>query len=208
MKIILPPLFLIAIVLVAGCTSYQLDALIKASPAVKNFISDYPNAEIITILVSKENVSSSLESIQKDCGSDFSADKYYKAVLDDKDSGSKLSVWINERNLKVACVVKENGSKQTSSTTIQTTTSISSSTSTSISTTTSSTTTSSTTTTIPPTTTTSGCSSNSGCGYKQICTGGKCVDVDCTTDSQCSGCKRCSSNSCVSCGHGPYGCYC
>lgn len=52
------------------------------------------------------------------------------------------------------------------------------------------------------------CSSDSGCGYKQVCSAGKCVDVQCTTDSQCTGCKRCSSNSCVSCGYGPYGCYC
>ncbi|MBI4163842.1 MAG: YbhB/YbcL family Raf kinase inhibitor-like protein [Candidatus Aenigmarchaeota archaeon] len=53
-----------------------------------------------------------------------------------------------------------------------------------------------------------GCNSNSDCGYKQRCSAGSCIDVDCTTDSQCSGCKRCSSYSCVSCGKGPYGCYC
>ncbi len=74
-------------------------------------------------------------------------------------------------------------------------------------------TTSPTTTTSPsasPTTSvsTSECSSNSDCGYKQRCSAGNCIDVECTTDSQCSGCKRCSYNSCVSCGKGPYGCYC
>lgn len=52
------------------------------------------------------------------------------------------------------------------------------------------------------------CSSNSGCGYKQICQSGKCVSVACTSDSHCTGCKRCSGNNCVSCGSGPYGCYC
>jgi len=52
------------------------------------------------------------------------------------------------------------------------------------------------------------CSSNSDCGYKQKCKSGLCVTVDCTTDSHCSGCRRCSGNSCVSCGSGPYGCYC
>ena len=61
-----------------------------------------------------------------------------------------------------------------------------------------------------PTTTisTEECSSNSDCGRKQICSSKKCVDVQCTTDSHCTGCKRCSGNSCVSCGSGPYGCYC
>ena len=52
------------------------------------------------------------------------------------------------------------------------------------------------------------CTTNSGCGYKQICSAGKCVDVQCTTDSQCTGCKRCSGNYCKSCGYGPYGCTC
>ena len=52
------------------------------------------------------------------------------------------------------------------------------------------------------------CDSNSDCGYKQKCKGGECVTVECTSDSQCSGCKRCSDNTCVSCGSGPYGCYC
>ena len=77
----------------------------------------------------------------------------------------------------------------------------------------------STTPTTSPTSTTSpissvttapaeGCNSNSDCDYKQRCSAGSCIDVDCTTDSQCSGCKRWSSYSCVSCGKGPYGCYC
>jgi len=52
------------------------------------------------------------------------------------------------------------------------------------------------------------CSTNSDCDRKEKCKSGVCKKVECTTSSQCSGCKRCSSNSCVSCGSGPYGCYC
>mgnify|MGYP001563512383 CR=1 FL=1 len=52
------------------------------------------------------------------------------------------------------------------------------------------------------------CTSNSDCGYKQICTNKNCQSVECTNNAHCSGCKRCSSNNCVSCGYGPYGCYC
>jgi len=67
-------------------------------------------------------------------------------------------------------------------------------------------------TTTPAPTTTSApkdeCSSNSDCGYKEVCRSRSCVKVDCTNDGQCSGCRECSSNRCVSCGYGPYGCYC
>jgi len=52
------------------------------------------------------------------------------------------------------------------------------------------------------------CNSNSDCGYKQKCKSGICKTVQCTTSSHCSGCRRCSDNRCVSCGKGPYGCYC
>lgn len=70
------------------------------------------------------------------------------------------------------------------------------------------------TTTVPPSTTSTTtveegtCSSNSDCGYKQRCQSGKCASVQCTTNSHCTGCKRCSDYTCVSCGSGPYGCYC
>ena len=67
-------------------------------------------------------------------------------------------------------------------------------------------------TTTPAPTTTSApkdeCSSNSDCGYKERCKIGTCVKVECTNDGQCSGCRECSSYRCVSCGQGPYGCYC
>lgn len=54
----------------------------------------------------------------------------------------------------------------------------------------------------------SSCDSDSDCGYKQKCIGSVCQSVECTNNAHCSGCRRCSSNKCVSCGSGPYGCYC
>ncbi len=55
------------------------------------------------------------------------------------------------------------------------------------------------------------CSYNSDCtGYRQICSSGQCIDVECTTDSQCGSHKYCSYNSCVRCRYddryGSWGC--
>lgn len=69
-------------------------------------------------------------------------------------------------------------------------------------------TTTSTTSTTTTTIAEDKCNSNSDCGYKERCASGKCIGVECTTDSHCVGCKRCSNYDCVSCGYGPYGCYC
>src|SRR3989338_1740298 len=52
------------------------------------------------------------------------------------------------------------------------------------------------------------CNSNQDCDNKQICREGVCVDVQCRTSADCSGCRRCSYNSCVKCPQGPYGCSC
>lgn len=52
------------------------------------------------------------------------------------------------------------------------------------------------------------CSGDSDCGYREACSGGRCQTVQCTNDAHCGGCTRCSGNACVSCGSGPYGCYC
>ncbi|MBI2666034.1 hypothetical protein HYX13_00315, partial [Candidatus Woesearchaeota archaeon] len=52
------------------------------------------------------------------------------------------------------------------------------------------------------------CNSDYDCGSKAICTEGVCYSVDCKTDADCSGCRRCSYNSCVKCAQGPYGCSC
>ena len=51
------------------------------------------------------------------------------------------------------------------------------------------------------------CTTNTGCGYKKACISGECVSVQCTTDAQCTGCRRCSGYSCVRCGYGAAG-YC
>ncbi|MBI2572639.1 hypothetical protein HYV86_02155 [Candidatus Woesearchaeota archaeon] len=52
------------------------------------------------------------------------------------------------------------------------------------------------------------CNSNQDCDDEQICSDGTCVDVECRTSADCSGCRRCSYNSCVKCAQGPYGCSC
>ncbi|MBI2665105.1 hypothetical protein HYX12_00605 [Candidatus Woesearchaeota archaeon] len=52
------------------------------------------------------------------------------------------------------------------------------------------------------------CNSDYDCGSKSVCREGQCISVDCKTDSDCSGCRRCSYNSCVKCAQGPYGCSC
>src|SRR6185503_11344137 len=44
-----------------------------------------------------------------------------------------------------------------------------------------------------------GCSYDSECDYDEICRYGSCVVPECTHNSDCYGCSRCSDNNCVAC---------
>ena len=78
----------------------------KASPVVQGFLSQYPNAKITTSLIAQGTIVTQIEEIKKDC-EDFQVGSYYKSVLTDSDSGTKLTVWMNAENYQVACIVQE-----------------------------------------------------------------------------------------------------
>ncbi|HLE07174.1 MAG TPA: hypothetical protein VI933_00955 [archaeon] len=105
--------------MVAGCTASQLDLALKASPAANNFLSQYPNASISTILVAQGTVAAQIEEIKKECGPDFPLSSYYKTILTDPTSGTTLIVWMDSATYQVVCSLKKTagGTPETTSTT-------------------------------------------------------------------------------------------
>ncbi len=84
----------------------------KATPLVSAFLEQYPDASISTIIVAQGTVVAQIEEIKKDC-EDFQVGSYYKSVLADADSGTKLTVWMNSENYQVACIVQEKSGVKT-----------------------------------------------------------------------------------------------
>src|SRR3989344_6086729 len=99
-------LLLLGIVLVAGCTNTQIDAFLKAYPAAKAFTDQYPDAKINTVFVDQKTVVAQLLDISKECGVIPFSD-YYKSVIDDSDSNTKLTVWMDAKTYKIVCAVKD-----------------------------------------------------------------------------------------------------
>ncbi len=99
-------LLLIGIILVAGCTSSQVDALLKAYPVAKAFTDQYPNAKINTVLVDQKTVLAQLLDISKECGY-FPISDYYKSIINDLDSNTMLTVWMDAKTYKIVCAVKD-----------------------------------------------------------------------------------------------------
>ncbi|MCX6816126.1 MAG: hypothetical protein NT120_04725 [Candidatus Aenigmarchaeota archaeon] len=98
---------LIAIVLVSGCTSQSFDptAIAKVNSAIKSFLSDYPNAKVVTSYV--QNV-----SIVSDCQNPQLATKdYWKVNIYDEATNLAVNAWIDAASNSVVCVVKTGGGK-------------------------------------------------------------------------------------------------
>ncbi len=91
---------------------------------MSSFLEQYPNAKITTSLISQGAIAAQLEEIKKDC-EDFQVGSYYKSVVTDQDSGTKLTVWINADNYNIACIVQEKSGVKTTVSTGETTTSVS-----------------------------------------------------------------------------------
>src|SRR3989338_7673638 len=93
-------LLLLGIVLIAGCTNTQIDAFLKAYPAAKAFTDQYPNAKINTVLVDQKTTVAQLIDISKESGVIPFSD-YYKSVIDDVESNTKLTVWMDAKTYKI-----------------------------------------------------------------------------------------------------------
>ncbi len=97
-------------VLVAGCTGQAFPGLgeigkeeVKKLQEVKDFLKDYPNAEINTALYTPNSVKSVLPEFKDNCPSLGEEGKSYsKVVVRDPDTNRGLIVWVDENN-KVIC---------------------------------------------------------------------------------------------------------
>lgn len=99
-------LVLTLVVSLSGCLSMDPETLAFANPLVKQFMSEYPNAQISATHYSAEESQQILEQISIDCGKEISQKEFYKINIDDPDSGLKVVTWVDIENLVIECAVK------------------------------------------------------------------------------------------------------
>ncbi len=80
-----------------------------------SFLQQYPNAQITTSPISEGTILAQLEEIRKTC-EDFQQGSYYKTVLYDEASKTKLTIWLNAKDYQLACATKEVGGVQVTTT--------------------------------------------------------------------------------------------
>ncbi|MBU0530391.1 MAG: hypothetical protein KKC05_01845 [Nanoarchaeota archaeon] len=98
---------LLIIVSISGCTTLNPEDLAFANPLVKQFMDDYPNAEIHITHFTAEQSEQILENISAQCGNPFITTKdYYRVTIDDPDSGLEVVAWIDWEKQEIECAVK------------------------------------------------------------------------------------------------------
>ena len=102
---VLSIIFVIFALLAAGC-SISPEQLVTANPIVKDFLKQYPNAEVKITFFSKAESEKMLNLIKGNCGKDdLQAKNYYKVTIEDTESGLFILSWLDWDNKIVECVL-------------------------------------------------------------------------------------------------------
>ncbi len=100
-------IIIMSIFIVSGCVNVNPESLAFASPLVKQFMDEYPNAKITATHFTKEQSARILENITAECGNPYiNAREYYRITIDDPDSGMRVVAWIDWENREIECAVK------------------------------------------------------------------------------------------------------
>ncbi|MDD5417687.1 MAG: hypothetical protein PHW96_02245 [Candidatus Nanoarchaeia archaeon] len=105
MRKILPFFILTSAILVAGCTSENINSVIKALPQVKDFLSQYSDADFSVVYWNAEYTQNHLSEILELCGKTIDVKDYYYAVISGENTSMKL--WVDKDTYDIACLIKE-----------------------------------------------------------------------------------------------------
>ena len=98
----------ILIVLVSGCINISPEDIAKASPIVKQFLAEHPNAQISVTHFTQSQAEGMLDVIKQDCDNPYiEAKEFYRITVDDNETGFKAVAWIDWENQIVECAYKE-----------------------------------------------------------------------------------------------------
>ncbi|MBN2043367.1 MAG: eight-cysteine-cluster domain-containing protein [Candidatus Aenigmarchaeota archaeon] len=97
----------LSVVFISGCVNISPEALALANPLVKQFMEEYPNAQITMTHFTENQSSNILENISAECGNPYiEAKEYYRITMNDPDSGLSVVAWVDWETKDIECAVK------------------------------------------------------------------------------------------------------
>jgi hypothetical protein len=99
---------LTAALFLLGCTGgFNAADLAKLDPSVQAFLAQHPNAEIKAVQIAASDFNSMQEAVSEQCEIPMAVKDYWRVKLTDTSTQLKLTVWIDSKDQKVICIVKE-----------------------------------------------------------------------------------------------------
>lgn len=122
-------MYLFLVLFISGCVSEEkmIENLAKQSELANTFLKEHPNAEIIVVKLSEEDVSKIIDVIRDKCGSQMQIKPYWKVEITDPDTQSSITSWIDVDAQELLCAYRISTAPQTTtvpSTTLTATTMI------------------------------------------------------------------------------------
>lgn len=91
-----------------GCTStIDVTSIVKSLPQVRDFLSQYPDAELKVVLWNTNYTSSQINEVQDTCGKQMEVKSYYYATV--TKGLFNLRLWIDKDTMEINCLIKAGG---------------------------------------------------------------------------------------------------
>lgn len=101
-------LFMFSLIFLSGCVQPNPNEIARASPIIKEFLADYPNAEVRITHFSKADAEKVIDTIRIECQKPaLEAKDFYKVSFEDTQSGLSAYAWIDNDKGQVECAYKK-----------------------------------------------------------------------------------------------------
>lgn len=110
MKKILLIASILLVVFISDCTeNSNITGLFAQAYPVKEFLNEYPNAQISAVMLNVDAVKSVIDEIRKDCDNSIPINPYWKISIYDAETNFTVFVWADVNTTQPICIVKKGG---------------------------------------------------------------------------------------------------
>lgn len=103
-------ILVLSVLAVSGCISgISLEDIANMSGEVKEFLGQYPEADVATSFFKSEYVEGIIGQIREDCGKQMEITDYWKVNVHDPSANLTLTVFIEAESRQAVCVIKKGG---------------------------------------------------------------------------------------------------
>ena len=122
MRVLLLTCLMLTIVM-SGCVSKDISSVVNTLPEVQQYLKEHPDAKVAATFWPKDEVSKSLQEIDRQCGKSVTAVDMYRVIITEENL--KIVSWVDANNKELICSLTEGGTKIETTGAISTPTTIS-----------------------------------------------------------------------------------